>query len=109
MDRARHAEERGQVLEALKQNYRAPMTSVRSLAGALDLVGYPMTSSGLEFHLVYLADAGYLRIWRANDLPQYRQDRQHDRRADAILFARLTPRGLQLIDGLERPDPSVRF
>jgi len=109
MDRARHAEERGRILQALQQNYRVEMTSVRALAGALDLVGFPMTRAGLEFNLVLLADSGYLKVWRAKDLPGWRGDRPMDRSAETILFARLSPLGLRLIDGAAAADPQVRF
>jgi hypothetical protein len=109
MEHARHAEERGAILQALRQDYRAQMTSVRSLARALDLVGHAMRPEGLEFSLAYLADCGYLRVWRAGDLPGWRTDRQNDVRGDAIVFARLLPKGLQLIDGRTAADPSVIF
>jgi hypothetical protein len=109
MDRARHAIERGHILLALQQDYREVMTSVRSLVGAIDLIGYPMTVKELEFHLVRLADGGYIRIWRAGDVPGYRRDRSMEERASRIVFARLLPPGLQLIDGDIAADPGVRF
>lgn len=109
MEQARHAEEKGAILMALKEDYGAKMTSVKSLGRALDLLGHPMRADGLQFALVYLADSGYLRIWRAEDLPGFRADRQSDVRRDAVVFAKLLPRGLQLIDGQVAADVSVSF
>ena len=109
MELARHKEERGQILSLLRQDYAMEMTSVRALANELDLVGRRMAVGGLQFHLVLLADSGYVQIWRAHDVPGWRSDRQMDESGDAIVFARLTPKGLHLIDGLIPADPAVIF
>lgn len=109
MEDSRHAEQRGAILQALRQDYVNKMTSVKALAGSLDLLGYSMTGEGLQFSLSLLADSGYIAIWRAEDLPGYRSDRINDVRRDVILFARLTPKGLLLIDAKIPADPNVRF
>jgi hypothetical protein len=109
MELARHKEERGQILLLLRQDYSMEMTSARALGNELDLAGRRMAKSGLQFHLVLLADSGYVRIWRAHDVPGWRSDRQMDESGDTIMFARLTPKGLHLIDGLIAADPAVIF
>jgi hypothetical protein len=109
MEQARHAEERGAILQALKQDYGAKMTSVRALSRALDLVGHGMRPAGMQFALTYLADSQYIQIWRFEDTPGFRADRDSEERRDQIVFARLMPRGLQLIDGQIAADPSVSF
>ena len=109
MVEARHAEERGAILGALKQEYGSSMVSVRTLASALNLTGHPMTSSALQFSLTLLADCGYVKTWSARDMGVWRPDRDNDLRPDAILFARLLPHGLALIDGKIPPDPNVSF
>jgi hypothetical protein len=109
MEQARHAEERGAILLALHQEYERPMTSVRSLSRGLDLLGIPLSRSGLRFHLALLHDLGYLRIWRACEVAGWRPDRENEVRADDIVFAKLLPRGLQLIDGRIPADVQVTF
>ena len=106
-EKARDAAGRGQILTALKQDYGREMTSVRSLWKALDLLGHPISGSGLQFSLNLLADEGYIRVWRASEFQ--RQDRVPDERGDVIIFCRVTPRGLRLIDGEEPANPSVIF
>jgi hypothetical protein len=111
VERARHMRERGDILRTLKEDYRSEMTSLRSLLGALDAQGMSLAPEGLEFHLTYLEAQGYVRLWRAKDMPGYRRDR-HGRnwqKPDAIQFAKLLPRGLQLIDGQVAEDPLVIF
>ncbi len=111
VDQARHAHERGVIIRTLKEDYTSSMTSVRSLVGALDLQGISLASKDLEFHLIYLSDAGYVRVWRAKEMPGYRKDRRASGwiKGDTIMFARLTPKGLQLLDGLIPEDPLVLF
>jgi hypothetical protein len=106
---ARHAEEKGTILKALKEEYARGMTSVRSLFSALDLVGRRMTPKGLQFALAYLADQEYIRIWRAEEVPGFRKDRMTDANVQTIVFARLTAKGLHLIDGRIDADPGVNF
>jgi hypothetical protein len=109
LEKARHADEKGAILQALSQNYAAKMTSVRALVGALDLLGHAMTSEGMQFALMYLADCEYIKIWRNEDLPGWRPDRMNDTHGYTIVFARLLPKGLLLIDGRIAADPGVRF
>jgi hypothetical protein len=82
---------------------------VRSLARALDLLGYSMTVMALEFSLVYLAEQGYIQIWRARDVPGFRPDRARGESGDGVAYAHLLPKGLWLIDGEIEADRSVSF
>lgn len=111
VEKARHAQERGDILRTLKEDYQSEMTSIRNLIGALDAQGIALSPDGVAFHLVYLADQGYVRIWRAGDLPHQRKDRRTARwvKPDTILFAKLLPKGLQLLDGHGAEDPGVSF
>ena len=109
LEDARHAEQRGAILQALRQDYTSKMTSVKALSRALDLLGYSMTFGTFQFSLNLLADSGYIAIWRADDTPMWRADRLNDTARDTILFVRMTPKGLQLLDGRIAADPSVSF
>jgi DNA-binding transcriptional ArsR family regulator len=109
MEEARHAAERGAILLALKQGYDQEMVSVGSLSRALNMVASPMTAEGLQFSLSLLADSEYIKIWRAKAMGQWRADRLNEVKPDTIMFARLLPRGLRLIDGQIEADPLVTF
>ena len=109
MEEARHSEERGAILQALKRNYGRDMTSIKSLWRTLNAIGIATSISGLGFHLTYLSDQEYARIWRVRDMPGYRSDRYANGDPEAIVFARLLPRGLLLIDGQIPADPKVIF
>ncbi len=111
VEQAKHARERGDTLRTLKEDYQSEMTSVRNLVGALDMQGVSLSLDGIAFHLEYLAEQGYVRIWRARDLPQHRKDRRRPGwvKPETILFAKLLPKGLQLLDGLAQEDPLVAF
>jgi hypothetical protein len=109
MEHARHAAQRGTILETLRHDYCSEMTSVKSLSRALFMLGQAITAEGLQFHLSLLSDGGYVKIWRHKELPTFRPDRETDVAADRIAFVRLKPRGLQLIDGKIPADPDVSF
>jgi hypothetical protein len=109
VEQQRHAVERGQVLRVLHEDYCNEMTSVRTLQGTLDALGVFLSQDGLEFHLTYLEAQGYLRIWRAKDTPGWRSDRAGRVKPNQMMFAKLLPKGLQLLDGLTPEDPMVRF
>jgi len=109
LDNVRHARERGMILHALMEEYSGRLTRTADLAGALDLLGYPMSMEDLGFHLVYLSDEGYVRVVRAGETPGYRRDRLGAGDPDAIVFCKLLPKGLRLIDGTEPENPGVRF
>jgi hypothetical protein len=106
---ARHAEEKGAILLALKHTYASTTTSVRSLWRQLDMMGHSMRPTALEFALRYLSDRGYIKIWRARELPNWRDDRPMDVNGDAIVYTRILPEGLLLIDGEAQADPKVIF
>jgi hypothetical protein len=111
VDLARHAAARGSIIRTLAEDYTSAMTSVRNLLGALDLQGISLSQSDIEFHLSYLADSGYVGIWRAKDTPGFRVDRRVRDwiKPDTILFAKLLPKGLQLLDGRIAEDPLIKF
>ncbi len=111
IEKARHARERGDILRTLKEDYQREMTSVNSLAQALDAQAVTLSQEGLEFHLTYLEGQEYVKIWRARDLPNFRKDRRSARwgKLETMMFAKLLPKGLQLIDGLIAEDPLVTF
>ena len=109
MDEARHAEERGAILCALKQEYGSSMVAMRTLAAALNLTGYPLTNASLQFSLTLLADCAYVRTWTARDMGIWRPDRANEMRPETIVFAKLLPKGLSLVDGKIEPDPNVSF
>ncbi len=109
IENARHAQERGTILRTLKEDYVREMTSVKSLVRALDAQGISLSQEGAGFHLIYLADQGYVKIWRAKDLPQFRRDRLLFVKPDAIMFVKMLPKGLQLLDGAIPEDPAVAF
>jgi DNA-binding transcriptional ArsR family regulator len=109
IEQARWAQERGSILRTLKEDYVREMTSVRSLVRALDAQGISLSQDGIGFHLIYLADQGYVQIWRARDLPQFRRDRPMIFSACTVVFAKMLPKGLQLINGTIREDPGVSF
>jgi hypothetical protein len=108
MREARHAEERGAILTTLKAAYGSEMTSTRTLWRVLNGARVPVSEEGLQFSLTYLADQGYIKVWRVRDTPGWRPDRPGPR-ADVIVFARLLPRGLLLVDGQAEADPKVSF
>ena len=108
---ARHSNERGMILRTLMEDYASLMTSVKALGRALDSMGISVSPESLDVHLMYLSQQGYLQIWRAGDMPQFRSDRTALRwvAPSAIMFARLTAKGMQLIDGDIPSDPKVAF
>jgi len=110
VERARHALEKGKLLEVLREAYgQAPMLTA-TIARVMDRLGFPMSGTGLQFALQYLADKGYARIVRAREVPGYRHDRLKEGDSpETIVLAALMPLGLQLIDGNVPEDPQVAF
>jgi hypothetical protein len=109
VERQRHAEERGRILQALKEEYGRGAVTVSTLLGALDALGYPMLPESLQFSLTYLCDQGYIGVTRACELPGWRRDRPNGVLPDSIVTARILPLGIQLIDGMAPEDAGVRF
>jgi hypothetical protein len=109
IEKARWARERGDILRTLKEDYVREMTSVASLVRVLDAQGTSLAQEEMEFHLIYLSAQAYVQIWRARDMPQFRRDRPARASGDTIMFAKLLPKGLQLLDGLIAEDPLVAF
>lgn len=111
MEQIRHASERGTILMTLQQDYQSEMTAVKSLIRALDMQGISLSQDGVEFHLQYLAAQGYIALWRAREMAGFRTDRRQAGwvRPDTVMFAKLLPKGLQLVDGHIAADPLVSF
>jgi len=110
-ERVQKAIERGEILRVLKEGFTEALMSTRVLRGALDMLGISLSMEDLAFHLTYLSQQGYVEMKRVRDLPGFRSDRALPswEKPDTIKFARLAPKGLQLLDGLIAEDPSVRF
>ncbi|MEN6601771.1 MAG: hypothetical protein ABFD86_05090 [Bryobacteraceae bacterium] len=111
IEQVRHAAERGAILRTLKQDYQSEMTSISTLIGALDLRGISLSREGIGFHLQYLADQGYIRIWRVKDMPGFRSDRRLPgwEKPEVMKFTKLLPKGLLLLDGNIQEDAKVTF
>ncbi len=105
MAEIRHATERGRILETLAADYSSEMTSMSSLIAALDLMGVSCSVESMAFHLQYLVDSEYIKVWRNRDIP----GRRPPGAASDVRFLRLQPKGLQLRDGHIKADPMVRF
>jgi hypothetical protein len=54
-------------------------------------------------------EEGYISIQRMRDLPGWRSDREQVGSPNTIRFARLSPKGLRLVNGSIPADPEVRF
>ena len=109
VEKARHNLERGAILRALQEDYTSRMTAISTLAGALDLLGYAMTRDSLTWSLNLLADSGYVRVVRADETAAWRRTKTHLASSDAIVFAKILPKGLHLIDEQIDADPMVTF
>jgi hypothetical protein len=111
LELARQAQQRGMILRILREDYAASMVSIGSLLRVLDSIGISISEPALSFHLMYMHQQGYLKIWRANEIAGYRTDRRGPFwvAPDTIVFAKLDARGLQLIDGDFPVDPKVAF
>ena len=109
IEKQRLARRKGDVIRILQEDYRAKMTSVGSLLGALDMLGEPVDPRSLQFDLTYLSQQGYILTWCVRDMPGFRHDRINSGAPDDIRFAKLTPKGLQLLDGNAPEDPQVKF
>lgn len=109
VERQRHAQERGAIIKTLKEDFRRPMTTAKVLLGALDAQGISLSLEGLVFHLRYLGGQGFVEITEAQDMPGYRRDRPGSHKPESIMGAKLSPKGLQLLDGAIEEDPLVTF
>jgi Fe2+ or Zn2+ uptake regulation protein len=109
LEHQRKSRQRGDILRILQEDYNSAMTSVSSLAGALDALGDAVSPDSLQFHLNYLADQELVRVTRNRDLPTWRSDRGAQSVAHFIRFAKLTAKGLTLLDGRIAADPMVLF
>jgi hypothetical protein len=105
----RHAEERGKILKVLREDYGGRLTTVRSLTGALSLLGFPMSAQDMRFSLMYLRDRGYIEVQTVRDQPGYRPDRVSEVHPDAPMTVRLAADGVLLVEGHGKADPGVIF
>jgi hypothetical protein len=109
IEKQRLARRKGEIIRILREEYVRNMTSAASLLGTLDNLGHSISLESLQFDLTYLAEQGYIQIWRVRDLPGFRSDRVNIAPPDQIRFAKLLARGLQLLDGNVKEDPQVIF
>jgi hypothetical protein len=109
LEAQRHALEKGTLLKALQTEYAGAPVIVRTLRGAMDELGFPMSDEGIQFALQYLSDQGYVIPTRVRDLPNWREDRPDPRRPDSFVTVKLSALGLRLVDGKCPSDPMVKF
>jgi len=99
---------RGKILQVLKEYYTDEFTEVTLICSTLG----DMSVERLAFHLTYLEQQEYVRIWRWRDLQTHRSDRtppSADYDPNQMRFAKLLPKGVQLLEGGIPPDPVIKF
>ncbi len=100
----RHRAERGIILRLLAED-RGEQTSFIALWRMMDRRGFPVSKDGLSFHLTkYLAPQGYVELRRAKQIDAFSDDT--DLNPDQVIFVKLAPGGLQVLNRAER-DPEV--
>lgn len=109
IEQQRHAEEKGKILTILHEQYGNQLTTVRSLVGTMDLMGFPMSRDTVRFALQYLQDRGYIEVRRTRDQPGYRSDREWEGDPNAPVTVGLRADGVLLINGQMPADPAVIF
>lgn len=95
----RHEVERGEIIRYLAEAGFSPVT-FRALISYLDYSGYSVTEEGLEFHLRYLTQKGFIKI---------EEERHKAGEKQRILFAEINPAGVDLLDQRKRGDTGIRF
>lgn len=94
----RHERERGLILTILIEAQLRPMPFAL-LQSHIIAQGFPVEVQGLEFHLNYLKDGGYVEV---KDLREGRIELQ-------MKVVRATRRAVDLRDGRIAADPGIRF
>lgn len=99
---------RGKILQVLLEDYVTERTRIGMLIQALP----DRSPQEVYFDLTYLEQQEYVRVWRERDLELHRRDRMPDDddwKPSDMVFAKLLPRGLQLVEGAIPGDPLVVF
>lgn len=104
-DMERHRTERGMILRLLAAGNQSRFVPRGALMRMMDRSGYPVSSQGLEFHLSYLTEQGYLTAKLARDVPGH-LDLDSRLAPDDIVFVKLAAKGLQLLNNPSL-DPEV--
>ena len=97
--------ERGEILRTLSNhNGGASSCGLALLRRALDNVGISLSINDLKLRLVYLEGKEYVQCYRRKDIPAYAEklDQPGGGRSDDIVTARLTPKGIDLVEGNHR-------
>lgn len=104
--------ERGRILQVLSDN-EGISTAVGAalLMRALDNLGVSLSMRDLAQRLDYLAAKGYVQLTRRKDLPGFERARlkRGAGRPDDFICAKLTPQGLDLVQGNLGADLGVSF
>jgi hypothetical protein len=98
-DEIRHEIERGHILRFLQVSGLRPVT-LRMLLYYLRDRRYPLTFEGLDFHLRYMRDKG----WVVLEIPEPAIGEK-----EKIETARITAAGVDEIDGRKPGEPGVKF
>ena len=94
-----HEVERGEIIRYLAEVGFSTVT-FRALINHLDYSGYSVTDEGLEFHLGYLTQKGFIEI---------EEEQKEAGKKKRILFVQITPAGVDLHDHRKKGDTGVRF
>ena len=94
-----HEVERGEIIRFMAEVGFSAVTP-RTLINHLDYSGYSVTEEGLEFHLQYLTQKGFVEI---------EEEQKEAGKKKRILFTKITPAGVDLLDHRKRGDTGVRF
>ncbi len=100
-------EQRYWILQKLRQGYGGSMAIANSIFNELVADGLAQQQGQKEFelHLVGLSVRGYLRIYRAKDMPWYRGvPFLFADRSDTIMFAKILPAGLSVVEEAEHSE-----
>jgi hypothetical protein len=95
---------RGHILKVLKIGYPGP-TSVNVLELTLSDRSCPTSPASIKGQIQYLIDKGYIKEWEKD---------HHFRRLEKEIgidkeYIVLTPKGIDLLEGVLPPDPGVSF
>lgn len=102
--------ERGRILQVLADNEGiSSAVGMNLLLRTLDNLGVSLSIRELALRLEYLAQKGYVELRRREDIPGWDRTRKGAGRPKDVMSARLTAKGLDLVQGSLVPDPGVAF
>lgn len=88
---------RGEILNALRLNYPSQI-SEKQIISWLEQLGY-ITYERIKEYIEYLQDKGYVQI-EMKRIKSYRQENS---------MVKLTPKGVDLLEGSIEEDPGIEF